>query len=37
MNPFEIEKVWDKLNTIIWNPTAKAAMTWHYTISWEKR
>src|SRR5512139_3929633 len=26
MNPFEIERVWDKLNTIIWNPTAKAAI-----------
>jgi L-alanine-DL-glutamate epimerase-like enolase superfamily enzyme len=26
MNPFEIEKVWDKFNTIVWNPTAKAAI-----------
>ena len=26
MNPFEMERIWDKLNTIVWNPTAKAAI-----------
>ncbi len=26
MNPFEIERIWHKLNTIVWNPTAKAAI-----------
>jgi len=26
MSPFEIEKIWNKFNTIAWNPTAKGAI-----------
>jgi L-alanine-DL-glutamate epimerase-like enolase superfamily enzyme len=26
INPFKIEAIWDKFNTIVWNPTAKAAI-----------
>jgi L-alanine-DL-glutamate epimerase-like enolase superfamily enzyme len=26
MNPFELEKIWDKFDTIAWNPVAKGAL-----------